>query len=74
MYETQTESDNIMRDASSTRIDGALADAGLLQDIAGAIQGIRYGSVEIVIHDSRVVQVERREKVRLTKGATPLSP
>ncbi len=29
-----------------------------------AIEGIRYGSVEIIIHDRRIVQVERKEKVR----------
>ena len=29
------------------------------------MRGIRFGSVEIVIHDSRIVQIERREKVRL---------
>jgi hypothetical protein len=30
-----------------------------------AVRGIRYGSVELVIHDARIVQIERREKVRL---------
>ena len=29
-----------------------------------AIPSLRYGSVEVVIHDGRVVQIERREKVR----------
>jgi len=47
-------------------IEGGI-DAQLLRQIAGAIRGIRFGSVEIVIHDSRVVQVERREKVRLER-------
>ena len=49
-----------------TEIDAGL-DVRTLREIAGAIRGIRYGSVEIVIHDSRVVQVERREKVRLER-------
>ena len=40
------------------------AEAVLMRQIAAAIKGIRYGSVEIVIHDARVVQVERREKFR----------
>ena len=31
-----------------------------------AIKGIRYGSVEIVIHDSKIVQFERKEKVRIS--------
>jgi len=35
------------------------------QKVLHALQGIRYGSVEIVIHDSRIVQIERKEKVRL---------
>jgi hypothetical protein len=29
-----------------------------------ALKGIRYGSVEIIIHDSKVVQIERKEKTR----------
>lgn len=32
--------------------------------ILDAIQQIKYGAVEVVIHDSRVVQVEKSEKVR----------
>jgi len=33
--------------------------------ILEAIEGIRYGSVEIIIHDSRIVQIERKEKLRV---------
>lgn len=29
-----------------------------------AVKGLRYGSVEVLVHDGRVVQVETREKVR----------
>lgn len=29
-----------------------------------ALKGIRFGSVEIIVHDSRVVQIERKEKTR----------
>ena len=32
--------------------------------ILDAVHGIRFGSVEIVIHDSKVVQIERKEKMR----------
>jgi len=35
------------------------------RQIANALRGLRYGSVEIVVHDGRVVQIERKEKVRL---------
>jgi hypothetical protein len=37
----------------------------LTQLILQALQEIRYGSVEIIIHDSQVVQIERKEKIRI---------
>ncbi len=37
----------------------------LEQQILRAIKAVRYGSVEIIIHDSQVVQIERKEKIRL---------
>ena len=39
-------------------------DAEMLKNIVKAIHQINYGSVEIVIHDSRIVQIERKEKIR----------
>jgi hypothetical protein len=36
----------------------------LLRELRRALLAIRYGAIEIVIHDGRVVQLERREKVR----------
>lgn len=40
----------------------------LLTEIQKAIETIKYGSIEIVIHDSKVVQIERKEKLRITAG------
>lgn len=37
-----------------------------IQTILRALSGIRYGSVEIIVHDSEVVQVERKEKFRVS--------
>lgn len=45
--------------------DGVMADGELARQILAALDGIRFGLVEIVIHDGRIVQIERREKVRL---------
>ena len=42
----------------------------LLSALGEALRGIRYGSIELVIHDGRVVQLERREKVRFDIGVT----
>ena len=35
------------------------------QAIQLALKGLRFGSVEIVVHDSKVVQIERKERTRL---------
>jgi hypothetical protein len=54
-----------------TRRDGqSEPDSGdeVLRRIANAISGVRFGSVEVVIQDSRVVQIERKEKFRFEKG------
>lgn len=36
----------------------------LLRELRQALRSIRYGAIELVIHDGRVVQLERHEKVR----------
>jgi hypothetical protein len=36
-----------------------------LERIETAINGLRYGTVAITVHDGRVVQIERSEKIRL---------
>jgi hypothetical protein len=35
-----------------------------IRDIVAALHGLRYGSIEIVVHDAKVVQIERRERLR----------
>lgn len=36
----------------------------LLRELRQALRTIRFGAIELVIHDGRVVQLELREKVR----------
>jgi hypothetical protein len=36
----------------------------LAESILEALKGLRFGSVEIVVHEARVVQIVRTEKVR----------
>lgn len=33
--------------------------------IEQALSDLRYGSIEVTVHDGRVVQIDRTEKVRL---------
>ena len=51
------------REAPASRRGGGDAAVAVLE----AIRAIRYGSVEITIHDGRIVGLERREKVRFDK-------
>ena len=37
--------------------------------VARALAGLRFGSVEIVVHDGRVAHIERRERFRVERTA-----
>jgi hypothetical protein len=43
--------------------------ANWLELVAEQVDQLRFGVVQIVVHDSRVVQIERTEKVRLAHHA-----
>ncbi|WKJ91424.1 YezD family protein [Methylomonas montana] len=36
--------------------------------IATILKDIRFGSVEVVIHDGRIVQIDKRERFRITES------
>jgi hypothetical protein len=36
-----------------------------------ALKTLRFGSVELVVHDGRVIQIEKREKIRLQTSPIP---
>jgi hypothetical protein len=38
--------------------------ARVLEEVERAIRNVAYGSVEVIIQNSRVVQIERKEKFR----------
>ena len=40
--------------------------------ILNSLQQIRFGSLEIVVHDSRIVQIERSEKLRFDVKGKPI--
>lgn len=52
--------------ADDPRRGSANADASLRR-INAALQGLRYGSVLVIVQDGVVVQIERTEKTRLTR-------
>ncbi len=44
--------------------------AEIVQEILRAVTSIEYGSVEIIIHEGKVVQIECREKIRLNHNGS----
>ena len=45
-------------------------DQDITHKILLAIKDLRFGSVEVVIHDSKVVQIERKEKIRIDTNSS----
>ena len=60
-----------LRGGDTTPESGPVS-AEVQRAILQAIAGIDYGSVEIVIHDARVVQIEARTKRRFGGEVKPL--
>ena len=55
---------------STTKIETSLPSGALpewLELVRRQVASLRYGAVEIVVHDSRVIQIEKTERVRLDK-------
>ena len=46
---------------------GNIDEAALTERILEALRGLQFGSVEITVHDGRVVQLDRRERVRIER-------
>ncbi len=46
------------------KVDDSGYDASILEELQQCLKDLAYGEVIITVHDSRVVQIERREKKR----------
>lgn len=46
--------------------DNTTTDQRVLAEVAKALAGLRYGSVEITVHDGKVTQIEAKKKIRLS--------
>jgi len=55
-----------MTNKTGQRPNPAPAPAAVpLADIEAAVQSIRYGVVQLIIQDGRVIQIDKTEKIRL---------
>lgn len=53
-----------MAKATITETSSSDADAAAVEAIARALDGLRYGQIEIQVHDARVVRIMRTERAR----------
>ena len=57
--------------------EGMTLSTTLAHHVASALRGLRYGSIQLVIHDGQIVRIERIERIRLTEtseaSSLPLS-
>ena len=40
--------------------------AAVVKELESALHALRYGSIQLVVHDAKVVRIERIERIRLT--------
>ena len=53
--------------ARNSRVDGQRADITVsIEKVRDVLEGLRFGSITLTVHDARVVQIDVTEKTRLT--------
>jgi hypothetical protein len=57
-----------MSGATLTELEQGLsaAERELLREVALALRSIRYGSVVLTVHDGRIVELNKTERIRKT--------
>lgn len=56
-----------MNNAFDVDLSKAEQSQAIALHIVSILQGIRFGSIEIVVHDGRIVQIDKHEKFRISQ-------
>lgn len=59
--------DDFMSDATIKNGGKELSESNWLEIVRRQVGSLQYGVVEIIVHDSRVTQIEKTERLRLDK-------
>jgi len=59
---------------SSTETANPAGEPEWLALVRAQVRDLRYGVVQLVVHDGRVTQIERTEKTRLPSGGPERAP
>ena len=65
MHENRDMTSKPDRSSRGRTVHAADIDESTIRFIAETIRSLRFGSVEITVHDGRVVQLDKRERYRL---------
>jgi hypothetical protein len=57
---------------SEPRTTESRSETDDLHEIWLALQGLKFGSVEVTLHNGQIVQIERKEKIRLQPAGKQL--
>jgi hypothetical protein len=57
-------SDTNSSDVASFRQKLSAGEEELLSELAHALRTIRYGSIAVTLHDGRIVEIQRTERIR----------
>ena len=52
---------------------GRILSPALARQLEHALDGLEYGSIQLVVHEARIVRLERVERIRLTGSPEALS-
>lgn len=63
-----------MSETRTTSGSQSLSQDNWLKFVREQIGSLRYGAVEIIVHDSQVMQIEKTERLRLDKTANGARP
>lgn len=55
----------------NSRIEKNHDNKEVMDFISTKLREIRYGSVEVVVHDGRIVQIDKRERFRFSEDKKP---
>jgi hypothetical protein len=56
-----------MSETQIKRVVNDVGDSSWLEIVRQQVSSLRFGVMEIVVHDSRVTQIEKTERVRLDR-------
>jgi hypothetical protein len=70
VYRLMTTSSDPNGSVKTGLVEDLRLPTAVLRELARMLRTVRFGTVELVIHDGRVVQLERREKIRVTQDVT----